>query len=99
MHRTGAFAFAGSISGQPDAADCARQYQSVKFPQKIAADLPSATVIPTAQSDLMVCHEVENLDVCRVAARLVEGRRDYVEIPAKRLHTRVDVTWSEMPLS
>lgn len=69
-----------------------------QFAQSVIADVPTATVIPTAQCDLIVCHEVENLDVCRVAARLVEGRRDYVDI-AKRLHTRVDVTWSEMPLS
>jgi serine/threonine protein kinase len=66
--------------------------------QSVIADIPTATVIPTAQCDLIVCHEVENLDVCRIASRLVEGRRDYVDI-AKRLHTRVDVTWSEMPLS
>ena len=65
--------------------------------QSVIADLPTATVIPTAQSDLIVCHEVENLDVCWVAAQLVERRRDYVDL-AKRLHTRVDVTWSEMPL-
>ena len=66
--------------------------------QSVIADVPAATVIPTAQCDLIVCHEVENLDVCRVAARLIEGRRDYADI-AKRLHTRVDVTWNEMPLS
>ena len=66
--------------------------------QSVIAEVPTATVIPTAQCDLIVCHEVENLDVCRVAAQLVERRRDYVDL-AKRLHTRVDVTWSEMPLS
>ncbi len=65
--------------------------------ESVLAEVPTATVIPTAQSDLIVCHEVENLDVCRVAAQLVDRRRDYVDL-AKRLHTRVDVTWSEMPL-
>ena len=52
----------------------------------VLAEVPTATVIPTAQSDLIVCHEVENLDVCRVAAQLVDRRRDYVDL-AKRLHT------------
>ncbi|HEX4147168.1 MAG TPA: tubulin-like doman-containing protein [Pirellulales bacterium] len=69
-----------------------------QFSQGLAADVPTATVIPTTQCDLIVCQEVENLEVRRVAARIVEGRRDYVDI-AKRLHTRVDVTWAEMPLS
>ena len=66
--------------------------------RSVIIDAPTATVIPTAECDLIVCHEVENLDVCRVAARLVNGRRDYVDI-AKRLHARVDVTWTEMPMS
>ena len=73
-------------------------FNQAQLSPSVLADAPTATVIPTAQCDLIVCHEVENLDLCRVAARLVEGRRDYVDI-AKRLHTRVDVTWKEMPLS
>ena len=73
-------------------------FNQTRLPQSVIADVPTATVIPTAQCDLIVCYEVENLDVCRIASRLVEGRRDYVDI-AKRLHTRVDVIWNEMPLS
>ncbi|MBI3838391.1 MAG: hypothetical protein HY288_10725 [Planctomycetia bacterium] len=58
-------------------------------------DSPKATVIRMTQGDLIACQEVEQLHVRRVAAALVDNRRDYIEI-AKRLHARIDVNWDDM---
>jgi hypothetical protein len=56
---------------------------------------PAATVIRMTQGDLIACQEVEQLHVRRVAAALVDNRRDYIEI-ANRLHARIDVDWDDM---
>ncbi|MCH8840985.1 MAG: hypothetical protein IH831_10015 [Planctomycetes bacterium] len=56
---------------------------------------PPTTIVRGTGDDLIVCREVEGLHVQRVAASLVQYRRDYIEI-AKRLHTRIDVDWIDM---
>jgi len=57
-----------------------------------------AAIIYSAGSDFIACREAEFLEVRRVAANLIDNRRDFVEI-AKRLHTRIDVNWDDMPLN
>jgi eukaryotic-like serine/threonine-protein kinase len=56
---------------------------------------PPATVIRMTQGDLIACQEVEQLQIRRVAAALIDNRRDYIEI-ANRLHARIDVDWDDM---
>jgi len=57
-----------------------------------------AAIIHSAGSDFIACREAELLEVRRVAANLIDNRRDFVEV-AKRLHTRIDVNWDDMPLN
>jgi hypothetical protein len=54
--------------------------------------LPIPTVVADADNTLMVCYEVEQLPLRRVAAALLDGRPQYREVAA-RLHTRIDVPW------
>jgi eukaryotic-like serine/threonine-protein kinase len=53
------------------------------------------TIVRSSGGDFVACQEVGSLDVRKLAARLVDNRKDYVEI-AKRLHTRIDVKWEDM---
>ncbi len=54
-----------------------------------------ATIVPSADGDLIACQEGELLEVRNVGARLIGGRREFVEV-AQRLHTRIDVHWDDM---
>ncbi len=54
-----------------------------------------ATIVRVEGGDLIACQEVEQLPIRRVAAALVDNRRDYLEI-ARRLRTRTDVHWDDM---
>ncbi|MGD9719864.1 MAG: tubulin-like doman-containing protein [Pirellulales bacterium] len=64
--------------------------------EALAHDLdPPATVVRDAEADLVLCYEVQELWPQYAASRLVDGRGDLVRIAA-RLHTRTDVTWSEL---
>jgi len=66
--------------------------------ETISAKLdPPATILAGTEADLVLVFEQQELSLPHVAARLIEGRKDFVEI-ASRLHTRVDVSWSELPL-
>ena len=53
----------------------------------------AATVISTADPNLTICIEREQISLRDVAATLVGGRTKFVEL-ASRLHTRVDVSWA-----
>ena len=55
------------------------------------------TVIRSNGGDLIACQEYELVEIRDAAASLIGNRRDFIEV-AKRLHTRVDVMWSEMPV-
>ncbi|MEX0679304.1 MAG: tubulin-like doman-containing protein [Pirellulales bacterium] len=57
---------------------------------------PPATIITDTDSDLVFCNEQQQLSLAHVAARLIDGRSNIIQI-AGRLHTRVDVPWSELP--
>ncbi len=57
---------------------------------------PAPTVIASQEVDLVLCYEQQELSLPHVAERLITGRNDYTEI-ASRLHTRVDVNWTELP--
>ncbi|MEX0977611.1 MAG: hypothetical protein WDZ48_02090, partial [Pirellulales bacterium] len=57
---------------------------------------PPATVITDTDADLVLCYEQQELSLVHVAARLIDGRSDIVQI-AGRLHTRMDVPWSQLP--
>jgi hypothetical protein len=51
--------------------------------------------VRTATADLIACSEVEKLEIREVGLRLVDHRRDYIEI-GNRLHARSDVQWDDM---
>jgi len=61
----------------------------------------AAEVIPSvawdSDADLTVCFEVEQLSLAHAAAALIDYRSDYAEA-ARRMHTRLDVPWTVMPL-
>jgi hypothetical protein len=57
---------------------------------------PPATVAASNDADLVFCYEQQDLSLAHVAARLIDGRGDIIQI-ASRLHTRVDVPWSQLP--
>jgi serine/threonine protein kinase len=57
---------------------------------------PQPTITLSEEIDLMLCYEQQELSLPHVAERLIAGRNDYPEIAA-RLHTRVDINWSELP--
>ncbi|MGD9721238.1 MAG: tubulin-like doman-containing protein [Pirellulales bacterium] len=58
----------------------------------------SATIVHSAEGDLIACQEGELLEVRRVAQSLIDGRSEFVEL-AQRLHTRIDVHWDDMAAS
>ena len=57
--------------------------------------VPPATVGFDAGADAHLLYELERLPIKLVAGRLTESRNDFAEI-AGRLHTRVDVEWSDL---
>ena len=57
--------------------------------------VPPATVGFDAGADVHLLYELERLPIKLVAGRLTESRNDFAEI-AGRLHTRVDVEWSDL---
>jgi hypothetical protein len=54
-----------------------------------------ATLVPSADGDVVFCYEAESLPLEQVAAELIDHRPDYAEV-ASRLHTRVDVPWTSL---
>jgi hypothetical protein len=56
---------------------------------------PTPSVVIDTDADLILCHEIEQLSVARVAATLIDHRADYEEA-ASRLHTRIDVVWARL---
>jgi hypothetical protein len=92
----------------PRLADCGGARRLLlTAPRSIAGDLlvnglraggeagPAPTVVPDTENDVLLCYEVEQLSVRRVAAALLDQRFQYVEAAA-RLHTRIDVRWSPL---
>jgi hypothetical protein len=57
---------------------------------------PAPTILTSNEIDLVLCYEQQELSLPHVAERLIAGRNDYTEIAA-RLHTRVDINWTELP--
>jgi hypothetical protein len=53
------------------------------------------TVITDAESDVFLCFEAEGLTLRRVAAAVLDGRVQIVEV-ASRLHGRIDVAWTPL---
>jgi hypothetical protein len=53
------------------------------------------TVVIDDEADLLVCYEVEELPLPRVAAAVLDQRFQAVEA-ASRLHTRSDVPWTPL---
>ena len=74
----------------PDGTDAAALGDTVK-----AGSGQMPTVLPGAGGDLVLCYEVEQIPLSQVAATLVDHRPDVAEIAA-RLHTRIDVNWTDL---
>jgi hypothetical protein len=58
-------------------------------------ETPAATVLADAGSDILICYEVEDQPLRRMAAKLLDQRFQAVEV-ASRLHTRTDVPWTPL---
>jgi hypothetical protein len=58
-----------------------------------AAEPP--TVIADEENEVLLCYELEQLSLRRVAAAVLDRRFKSVEVAA-RLHTRIDVPWSAL---
>jgi eukaryotic-like serine/threonine-protein kinase len=56
---------------------------------------PSPTIVNDSAPDVVLCYEVQELDIAQVAGKVVADRNELVKI-AERLHTRTDVRWSEL---
>lgn len=54
----------------------------------------SVTALTCPGSDVLLCCEMERVPLDNIAASLIGGRREYVEL-ASRLHTRIDVEWPD----
>ena len=91
-------------SGSPPAADsggCWWSPPSSSLPA-VAAQAPRRrrrrslpTVLADAGSDMLVCYEVEDQPLRRIAAKVLDQRFQAVEVAA-RLHTRTDVPWTPL---
>jgi hypothetical protein len=59
---------------------------------RVAALPMPATIVDGDDVDLVCCHEVQELPISSLAARVIDGRTDLIRV-ASRLHTRTDVNW------
>ena len=55
----------------------------------------SPTVVADKENEVLLCYEMEQLPLPRVAAAVLDQRFQNVEV-ASRLHTRIDVQWSNL---
>jgi hypothetical protein len=62
-------------------------------PNSPKPESPTPTVVIDSGADLTFCYEMARLSVRRAAKMLIDGRPDY-EMVASRLHTRIDVDWT-----
>ena len=53
------------------------------------------TVVADKENEVLLCYEMEQLPLRRVAAAVLDRRFKNVEV-ASRLHTRIDVPWSAL---
>ena len=53
------------------------------------------TVIVDPQADMLICHEIEDLPLKRIASVVLDQRFHAVQA-ASRLHTRTDVPWTPL---
>ncbi len=60
-----------------------------------SGESPLPTVLADAGSDLLICYEVEDQPLRRIAAEVLDQRFQAVEV-ASRLHTRTDVPWTPL---
>jgi hypothetical protein len=64
--------------------------------EQLGSEVPQApTIVIDTEGDMLVCYEDEQLPLRRVAAAVLGGRVQNVEIAA-RLHARNDVQWSPL---
>ena len=88
---------------QPNLLDCGGAKRVLLVvPQGVDAEAPqmiiekglkeSVSVAYNNVSDIVLCCEVEQMSLPRIAVTLIDGRPDYAEV-ASRLHTRSDVNW------
>jgi hypothetical protein len=93
-------------AAKPGLADCGgarrlllvapEDYSTTKLAEQLDGDvLEPPTMIAGAESDVLLCYEVEQLSLRRVAASILNQRFQNVET-ASRLHTRIDVPWSPL---
>lgn len=69
-----------------------------KLRELLDPELPSLSLaLPDAGSDLLLCQETEQIPLARVAASIIENRADFAAA-ARRVLTRLDVPWVNMPL-
>ena len=60
-----------------------------------SGEWPAATVLADAGGDVLVCYEVEDQPLGRMAAKVLDQRFQAVAVAA-RLHTRTDVPWTPL---
>ena len=58
-------------------------------------ETPVPTVLADAANDILVCYEVQDISLQRVAAKVLDQRYQAIEL-ASRLHTRSDVPWTPL---
>ncbi len=68
----------------------------VELLQRIRDEVPTPpTVLADKENEVLLCYEMEQLPLPRVAAAVLDQRFQNVEV-ASRLHTRIDVQWSNL---
>ena len=86
------------IVAAPDGCCCLlpRDLSSAELVQRIRDEVPTPpTVLADKENEVLLCYEMEQLPLPRVAAAVLDQRFQNVEV-ASRLHTRIDVQWSNL---
>jgi hypothetical protein len=69
---------------------------SAELMKRISDEVPTPpTVVADKENEMLLCYEMEQLPLGRVAAAVLDQRFQNVEV-ASRLHTRIDVRWSAL---
>ncbi len=54
------------------------------------------SVLENCDGDFILCYEAEQISITQAAVSIIDGRCDFAEA-ASRLHTRNDISWSNLP--